>query len=169
LLIKILKELSNIVDQIVQIICIIILAGMLITVSAGVFFRYFLKNPLVWSEELSRFLMVWLVFLGASLVIKRWDNIRVTLFLEKLPEKISSVIDFIIKIFVYILLVIVLITSLSVIPTVGMQEIAPALGIKMIIPELGLVLGILLMLFQLTVIIIEDMLKFHANKGKGSE
>ncbi|MEX2567563.1 MAG: TRAP transporter small permease [Cyclobacteriaceae bacterium] len=38
-----------------------------------VFFRYILNNSLVWSEELVRFLFIWLTFLGAAINIRdKW-------------------------------------------------------------------------------------------------
>ena len=39
---------------------------------AQVFFRFALDAPLVWSEELSRLLIVWITFLGAAVVA--WDG-----------------------------------------------------------------------------------------------
>lgn len=39
---------------------------------AQVFFRFVLDAPLVWSEELSRLLIVWITFLGAAVVA--WDG-----------------------------------------------------------------------------------------------
>ncbi|MDA3788914.1 MAG: TRAP transporter small permease [Desulfobacula sp.] len=42
--------------------------SMAIIVAAQVFSRYVLNHSLFWSEELARFLLVWLTFLGASAV-----------------------------------------------------------------------------------------------------
>ena len=40
-------------------------------VAVQVFFRYALNHSLFWSEELARFLLVWLTFLGASVAYHR--------------------------------------------------------------------------------------------------
>lgn len=40
-------------------------------VSVQVFFRYVLNHSLFWSEELARFLLIWLTFLGASVAYYR--------------------------------------------------------------------------------------------------
>ncbi len=39
---------------------------------AQVFFRVALDSPLVWSEELSRLLLVWVTFIGAAVIC--WDG-----------------------------------------------------------------------------------------------
>lgn len=45
--------------------------GMALIVAAQVFFRYILNQSLFWSEELARYLMVWLTFLGAGVAYYR--------------------------------------------------------------------------------------------------
>lgn len=39
---------------------------------AQIFFRFVLNAPLIWSEELSRLLVVWMTFIGAAVVC--WDG-----------------------------------------------------------------------------------------------
>jgi len=45
--------------------------GMAALVAVQVFFRYVLNHSLFWSEELARYLLVWLTFLGASVAYHR--------------------------------------------------------------------------------------------------
>jgi len=44
---------------------------MSVVVAVQVFFRYALNHSLFWSEELARYLLVWLTFLGASVAYRR--------------------------------------------------------------------------------------------------
>jgi TRAP-type C4-dicarboxylate transport system permease small subunit len=44
---------------------------MALVVAAQVFFRYVLNQSLFWSEELARYLLIWLTFLGASVAYYR--------------------------------------------------------------------------------------------------
>ncbi|MDI2098924.1 TRAP transporter small permease [Ruicaihuangia caeni] len=65
-----------------------------------VFSRYVLNSPLPWSEELSRFLFIWLVFASATFVMARRRHISVVLFGSKrigaravsIAEALASVI-----------------------------------------------------------------------------
>lgn len=42
-----------------------------------VFFRYVLNDSLIWSEELARYLFVWISFLGGTLVMDRGTHIKI--------------------------------------------------------------------------------------------
>ncbi|NOX34739.1 MAG: TRAP transporter small permease [Deltaproteobacteria bacterium] len=67
---------------------------MTLVVAVQVFCRYILNHSLFWSEELARFLLVWLTFLGASCAYYRKANPGVDFLYAKLPlvlKKISSV------------------------------------------------------------------------------
>ena len=44
---------------------------MALIVANQVFFRYVLNQSLFWSEELARYLLVWLTFLGATVAYRR--------------------------------------------------------------------------------------------------
>ena len=49
-------------------------AGVLVMIATGtaqIIFRYFLQTSLSWSEELMRFLYVWLTMFGAPLAVRR--------------------------------------------------------------------------------------------------
>ena len=58
-----------------------------------VVFRYVFNNSLSWSEELIRFLFVWLTFLGGALAIKDNTHIAVEFFIERLPVKYLKYIN----------------------------------------------------------------------------
>lgn len=64
------------------------LLGLIVLIMfAQVVFRYLLNNSLSWSEELIRFLFVWLTFLGGAIAIRDKSHIAVEFFVERLPEK----------------------------------------------------------------------------------
>lgn len=63
-------------------------------VAAQVFFRYALNSSLFWSEELARYLLVWLTFLGATVAYRRGANPGIDALsarLRGLPRRLAAV------------------------------------------------------------------------------
>jgi TRAP-type C4-dicarboxylate transport system permease small subunit len=78
-------------------------ALLLILAVTQVVFRYVLMIPLPWTEELARFTLVWVTFLGAASVTRRKLHLAVDILISKLaPEKargLSISFDLLILIF----------------------------------------------------------------------
>ena len=55
-----------------------------------VIFRYIFNNSLFWSEELARYLLVWLTFLGASCAYHRRVHPSIDLITNRLDEKVKK-------------------------------------------------------------------------------
>ena len=60
-------------------------AVMVVLVLVNVFCRYLLNFSLVWAEEVSQYLMVWVCFLGAGLALRQGRHVAVELLQDKLP------------------------------------------------------------------------------------
>ncbi len=63
------------------------LLAICVIVFMGVFFRYFLHIGLGWTEELARYLQVWMTFIGATVAVKRWSHYQLTLVEHVIPAK----------------------------------------------------------------------------------
>ena len=59
---------------------------MIIVVFLQVFFRYVVHYSLPWSEELARYLMTWVVFIGASMGAREGVHIGVAAFVNLMPK-----------------------------------------------------------------------------------
>jgi TRAP-type C4-dicarboxylate transport system permease small subunit len=77
----------SVVDHIEEVLSGVFFASVLLLVLVQIFCRYILNSPLTWSEELARYLFVWVVFLGASTAIKSRSHTRFSLLLQRLPER----------------------------------------------------------------------------------
>jgi len=62
-------------------------AATIVVITAQVLWRYAFRNALPWTEELARYLFMWITFLGAALAVRDGMHIRVTLLLERLPAR----------------------------------------------------------------------------------
>lgn len=58
----------------------------------GVFFRYFLNNPLSWVLPISRIILVWTGLLGISIAFKEGEHVNMRNLVYRLPEKLQKII-----------------------------------------------------------------------------
>jgi TRAP-type C4-dicarboxylate transport system permease small subunit len=63
-----------------------LIAALLICVMLGVITRA-LRDPFIWTDEVSRFLMVWLACFGWMLASRRRAHIRIRFFQDLLPRR----------------------------------------------------------------------------------
>ncbi|MFI5011930.1 MAG: TRAP transporter small permease [Hyphomicrobiales bacterium] len=69
-----------------------LMVALLGTVLAGVVTRA-LDEPLIWTDEVSRLLMVWLAVFGWVLACRRRGHIRVRFFRDLLPERARRIAE----------------------------------------------------------------------------
>lgn len=62
------------------------------TIIAGVFYRYVLNDALSWSEEVSKFLMVWLTFTGAPIALRHGGHVAIELLPNALPARLRQLV-----------------------------------------------------------------------------
>lgn len=65
----------------------LLMAGMLLVMSAQVTSRYVFNSPLAWTEEALRYMYVWMVFLGGSAAFSDRGHIAMTVFSDMLPPR----------------------------------------------------------------------------------
>ncbi len=61
------------------------------TISA-VFMRYFMGQPIQWTEEMSGFLMIWVVMLGGVVAERDRAHLTIPFVVDMLPGKIKRVV-----------------------------------------------------------------------------
>ena len=76
--------------------CAVLLAVMTVVVFLQVVFRFVIKASLPWSEELSRYLQVYITYFGCAYGIKTGAHLGVDAFTYLLPEKGRRVLNIIV-------------------------------------------------------------------------
>jgi TRAP-type C4-dicarboxylate transport system permease small subunit len=69
-----------------------LVVALLVCVSLGVITRG-LGDPLIWTDELSRFLMVWLAVFGWILASRKGVHVRIRFFQDKLPKRAHRAVE----------------------------------------------------------------------------
>lgn len=113
-----------------NIIVVFAFSALVLLVLAQVYTRYLTTNSLTWSEELSRFLMIWLVFLGSVHLYKNDGHIWVENFVDLLPQKIKMLVLICADLAVISFFGIIASGALALLPTTHTQY-SPALNIPM--------------------------------------
>ncbi len=80
------------------------LAVMFIIVMLGILTRYVMVRPLFWTAELSRYLMIYMVFIGGALSFRNEKHPSLNFVIDKLPKKYRQVWDLVIDVFVLVVL-----------------------------------------------------------------
>lgn len=70
----------------------ILLAGMGILVLLQIILRVF-GTGFGWPEELSRYMLVWMTMISAGLLIQENGDVRIELFVNKLPCKVAALLE----------------------------------------------------------------------------
>lgn len=71
----------------------LLLAVMSLSTILQVVMRYVFDNSLIWSEELTRYCFVWLVFLGTSYAVQQGAHIRLELINRFVKGKLGRWLD----------------------------------------------------------------------------
>ena len=85
--------LTKILDKVCKVVlwlCMLCLAVFLAVVVVAVFFRYVLNNSLTWSEQVSRFLFVWMIMLMLPIMFREKRDISFDILTKRLPENIQK-------------------------------------------------------------------------------
>lgn len=81
------------VDRILDIYSIVLFLGVFGVVLLQVFMRFCLDSPLVWSEELARYLFMWVSLIGWVFATRNGTHIRVSIIADNLPARARKVLD----------------------------------------------------------------------------
>jgi len=87
---NIIEKISTSTDKVVKVAVFISIVGMIIIITLQILSRV-LFDALAWSEEASRYLLVWSTFLGATMAYKRGMHIAVTFAIELFPKNINKI------------------------------------------------------------------------------
>lgn len=148
--VRILTKLSKWLDHLVAVVVIGLLICMVGVTSAGVLWRYGFNSALSWSEELARFLLIWVSFLGAALATYRDAHIGISVVFDRLPPSFQRWVERIVNVIILLFMGAILVHGIKFLPDVSLRT-APTLQVRMNIPYLVLPISSAIMLFQLLV------------------
>lgn len=158
------QRLNELVTDIVKVIVVILFIVMVILVFAQVYTRFITNNSLTWSEELSRFIMIWMVFLGAALTYKENAHMCVDNVVNMLPKNWCKFINILSVISQFLFLGLLLWGAYAILPTTFMQK-SPANDITMAYVYIAIPISAVLMTIALIAKIIHSVKEGRGKKA----
>lgn len=65
---------------------IVMLSAMTLVIGANITSRYLTGHSVAWADEVARYLMIWLTFTGAGLILRTGGHVAITRLQEVLPD-----------------------------------------------------------------------------------
>lgn len=116
---------------------------------ANVVLRYVFSASTSWAEELIRYLMIWITFIGGSVCVRKGAHIRMDFLLTMLPARVASALTRLVFLISAVFCGLLFWYSLRLVMfTVELEQMSPALEIPMWIPYVAMPLGSALMCFR---------------------
>lgn len=78
-------------DRTLQSILALLVAALVVIMFGAVLSRYVLNAPIMWAEEISRYIFVWLVYLGSAVAAAQRSHLFVDTLVLKLPKPVVKV------------------------------------------------------------------------------
>lgn len=127
---KVLKRINDALGWIEMAILGLFVVVMFAVVFGQVFFRYVLNQPSPWTEELARYLFIWISLIGAAYGVKQQSHFGFDMLVKKMSPRLQTVGHYAVQVCMGILVFVLIFYGLRMLKIVSFQ-ITPALQIPM--------------------------------------
>lgn len=124
------------------------MAVMTTLVFVNVVTRYVFNFSIIWAEEVSQYLMIWIAYLGAGLALREGRHVAVEMLQDRLPTAAGRRLRMAVGGLVLLFLGVVTVLGFQFAVFVWNQE-TPVLNISLGIPTLAIPIGALLFALHL--------------------
>lgn len=133
-------------DKLGECLCLVMLFAMVVLTGAQIICRVFFE-ALSWSEELSRYLLVWSSIIGAACVYRRAGHINVSIIQDLLPAKGKKIMQIIVHILCGVFFALMIYYGFIYMGKMS-NQLSPAMRLPMSIMYASIPVGGILLLYQ---------------------
>ena len=126
-------------------------------VALGVFSRFFLRFSFSWALELVRFSSAWLVFIGASISVRRGEHIALGFIKDKVDKKKRLFLTLLANAFITVFLVWVVVNGIKWCLS-SYTHLSPVMQISMTYSYLSVPVGLTLVIVELILTTVLEVL-----------
>ncbi len=156
------------IDKLLELALIILMGANVLNVLWQVFTRFVSKNPSSFTEELARYLLIWVGLLGASYAAGKKMHLAIDVVLQGLANRAKIWTDIVIQVFIFLFsFLVMVIGGLRLVAiTLTLNQISAALRIKLGYVYLALPLSGLLIMFYSVIFIVERVRELSGEQMK---
>jgi TRAP-type C4-dicarboxylate transport system permease small subunit len=158
-----LKRLSDGVDRVVTWFVVIMLLGLTAVVTMQIIARVFFE-AFSWTEELSRYLLVWSTFFGASMGFKRGSHVAITFVVDRFSGRSRQWVLVLIHTLSILFFFVGIVYGIQMIHQQVFQ-ISPAMGLSMRVVYLAIPLGFATMVIHVFPLLLDEIVLLTRRKG----
>jgi TRAP-type C4-dicarboxylate transport system permease small subunit len=144
------KKTRGSVSRALGVFLVVLMAAAVLNVLWQVATRFILRHPSSWTEELSRYLLIWIGLLGASYASSRKMHLAIDVVLQRVKGKARNLAEMAIQTFIFLFALGAMVIGgiRLVVLTLALNQVSSALRIKLGYVYLVLPLsGLLIMYF----------------------
>ncbi len=138
----------DVLNRAVDVLTLTLLAVMVVVVFTQVIFRFFIQQPLSWSEEVARYVFVWIIWMGAATVVREGGHPGMDLLTRCFPPAWQRVTELAMGLLFIATLVTIIFTGFGLVAG-NMSQPSPAMELPMGIPYAAIPLSACIMLVNL--------------------
>jgi len=136
------NRLDSVLTKCETVLATVVVSIMVVSIFLQVFFRYVMQMGLPWSEEVARYAMIYLIFLGVSIGTRQGAHIGIDAFVNMLSPSVRKAVAVLVSVISLVVLAVLFDLSLQMaIRIFKSGQVSPAMKIPMYIPNIALPLG----------------------------
>lgn len=148
---KIIKGIDKTVNGLLTYTVVLMLAVMSVVVFAQVVFRL-VHASIPWSEELSKYLLIWTTFLGSSLCVRKGSLVGLEILFMVLPKQAVKILMLLVQVITAAILLFLVIIGFRTSAVVWSQT-TPVLKMSMGLMYAAIPVGALFMLINTIIVV----------------
>ena len=142
------------------------LGGFIISVLIQVISRTFLPKTPSWTEELARYLFIYMVAFGSSVAVHKKEFVAVDLIIDFLPKIIRKLIELVINIVLFLFVTFVLLKSVLSFAILEYRMVSTAMQVPMQYIYFSMIILFGLLILSFVMEILYQVKEILSNKGE---
>ena len=144
---------KHVTERIIDVLAVVLLTSIFVLGLAQVIWRWIIKDPIVWSEELIQLIYVWICYLGWAIAERKDAHIRITAIHNMLPKQAQKYLQIFCHILCIIFSVLMCWYGFKLVQT-GLNRTAISIAVNYgLVYAMGPLMNLVLIIYEIEMII----------------